>query len=558
MTGSLYNDDIDKCLWLIVNSTIMLYLFQRNCKNSFSSVELVWLLLALACFAFFYFYYPYHLFHKEQILLFTYTESAFRSYWEKPAFLSCLIGDFLTQFFVYRLGGPFLVSGVLFLLSRTAYMLLRRFMSVGIALGLVVLLFVWEAMRHTGLHYTLSSSLSLLGGCLMFMLIERIRYSLPIRLLLQLLCLLIGYILFGYGIYIAAICLFSSELLRKKRKNTLGAAIVLFCMLAIPYVAKDFYHQTLSQAYTAPASSWWEKPDFLHEELLALDVEASQENWDEVLRLSASRRPVSAVRYYRNLAYAMKGELPDRLLREGVPALSDLFIPITSHSSYLSTLFAGEGWYQMGDLTMAEHATLLGMIFSPTHKGSRMIKRLAEIQLLQGDSDAVLKYLYILSHTFYYRDWAAQRMPNSQTPAVKEWLSCRQQLLTHYDTLRISTVDIEKSLRLLIKSNPCNYVARDYLLCSHLLRKDIHAFLQDYQSEPGVAPKRLYAEALLIDLVRRKAGAEEIRRTIVDSTVMHDFKLYNRLFQQSGNNPEALAPQFGHTYWFYFHFVKPQ
>ena len=536
----------------------MLHLFQRSHKSSLFLVEIVLLLLALACFVFFYFYYPYHLFHKEQILLFTYTESAFRAYLHRPAFLSCLVGDFLTQFYVYHLGGPFLVSCVLYLLSRTTYVLLRRFMPSGLAFGFVVILFVWEAMRHTGLHYLLSSSLSLLGGCLLFMLIEHIRFSLPVRLLLQLLCLLLGYILFGYGIFITLICLFCSELSRSNLKSRLAIAIVLLFVIAIPYVAKDYYLQTALQAYTYPASSWWEKPDFLHEELLALDIEASNEKWNEVIRLSENNKSVSAVRFYRNLAYAVKGELPDYLLSERAPALSDLFIPITSQSSYLSTLFAGEGWYQMGDLTMAEHATLLGMIFSPTHQGSRMIKRLAEIQLLLGDYNAALKYLRILSHTFYYRDWALQRMSEKQTPAVQEWLSVRQKLLTKSDTLRVSTVDIEKSLRLLLDSNPDNYVARDYLLCSHLLRKDINAFLQDYKPDPGVAPKRLYAEALLIDLVRRKAGAEEIRCTIVDSNVMQDFKLYNRLYYQSGSDPEVLAPQFGHTYWFYFHFVKPQ
>ena len=53
----------------------------------------------VACFLFFRFAYPYHLLHREQMLLFTYTVDQFIDYFNHPAPLSCLGGDFLTQFF---------------------------------------------------------------------------------------------------------------------------------------------------------------------------------------------------------------------------------------------------------------------------------------------------------------------------------------------------------------------------------------------------------------------------------------------------------------------------
>lgn len=51
----------------------------------------------VACFLFFRFAYPYHLLHREQMLLFTYTVDQFIDYFNHPAPLSCLGGDFLTQ-----------------------------------------------------------------------------------------------------------------------------------------------------------------------------------------------------------------------------------------------------------------------------------------------------------------------------------------------------------------------------------------------------------------------------------------------------------------------------
>ena len=84
------------------------------------------------------------------------------------------------------------------------------------------------------------------------------------------------------------------------------------------------------------------------------------------------------------------------------------------------------------------------------------------------------------------------------------------------------------------------------------------AFIEDYPKQPGKAPKRLYAEALMIDLVRHHASGKEIQETIVDPTVVQDFKEYTRLHRQSKGIPQALTGKFGKTYWFYYHFAQNQ
>ena len=68
---------------------------------------------------------------------------------------------------------------------------------------------------------------------------------------------------------------------------------------------------------------------------------------------------------------------------------------------------------------MAEHCAMLSMIFSPRNSGSRMIKRLAEINLVNGDDEAALKYLRILDKTLLHKSWAEKRIPGQQTPASK-------------------------------------------------------------------------------------------------------------------------------------------
>ncbi len=48
----------------------------------------------------------------------------------------------------------------------------------------------------------------------------------------------------------------------------------------------------------------------------------------------------------------------------------------------------------------------------------------------------------------------------------------------------------------------------------------------------------------MIDLVRHHASGKEIQETIIDPTVVQDFKEYTRLHRQSKGDPQALTGKF--------------
>lgn len=363
----------------------------------------------------------------------------------------------------------------------------------------------------------------------------------------------LGYWWFGYGAFFLGIAVILSLL--KNKNESIWAVLIAVELAALPALAARTCRLTYLQACQYPATRWWDRPHPAYERLLALDFESHAGNWREVRKRLPKDERITACSYLYNLANAAENRLPDRLLQYYQPAAEGLFMPVTPASSYLSSLYAAEVWFRLGDMTMAEHATLLGMIFSPAHTGSRMIRRLAEINLINGDAEAARKYLRILSATLFDRPWARDRLPGQETEQVKHWLAEKRALIPRSDTIRTSTTDVVRSLRLLLDASPHNRAAYDYLLCYHLLAKDIPSFLKDYRPEAGKAPERLYAEALLVDLVRRRAGGEEIRQTIVDPAVVQDFKEYSRMQQQSGGNPSALAARFGRTYWFYYHYA---
>lgn len=493
-------------------------------------------LLTLASFAFFFWAYPYHLFHKEQTTLFLYNAESVAAYFERPAWLACLAGDFLTQFFYYIGGGPLVVSLVLSLLGLLTYDTVRRLTGRRMAVITMALVMIWEAGRLCGLVYPLSSTLALMGGLFLFGIYLRIK-EMKIRVPAGIVCLVAGYGCFGYGAWIFLAFVTLSEL---KERRWVLAALFLSGVLVLP-------------AGRYPATSWWGKADLDREYVLALDVETYFGNSRKVERLAQENRSFNWATYYYNLHNASQGVLSQRLLAHYQPATLGLFLPVDPSASYLSIQFANELWFQLGDMTMAEHCAMLSMIFSPRRTGSRMIKRLAEINLVNGDREAALKYLRILDKTWLYKGWARKRMADIPTENLRAWLEMKRSLIPTTDTLRQGN-DVVTSLRNLLASHPGNKMAYEYLLCYHLLSKNIDAFAEDYV--PGEINSRLYAEALLIHLARRgKIGVEELKQYQIPPETFHDFETYIRLYDKHQGDGTSLQKEYGRTYWFYYHYA---
>jgi len=202
---------------------------------------------------------------------------------------------------------------------------------------------------------------------------------------------------------------------------------------------------------------------------------------------------------------------------------------------------------------------MLGMIFSPLHRSSRMIKRLAEINAVNGDSTATDKYLRILDATLFHKKWSTQmRLLFSEgNSAANNRIQEKRKQLPVRDILR-SANDHESSLQLLVKSNPANIPALDYLLAYYLLQKDVPSFLNTYDAylkgKSELMP-RLYGEVLLIGLIARKATPKEIKSYGIPEELVEDFMAYKTLYE--GEDAfNTIKERFPHSYWMYYHFAR--
>lgn len=475
-------------------------------QKSSLSTYLGWtmtLLGAISCFVFFQYFYPYHLQHREQTMLFLCNADyiAQQYSFSQAGFLSRLIGDFLQQFFYYLVAGPAIVAILLTFIGVLAYQIISKISSnrwnLCFAYIVAIGCLVWEGSRECLPEYPLAATIQVLGWLLL------LRLALIPKSI--------------------------------RRKSLLAVASCILC-------AYIFGVGNLQNTKS------YGKPDMILEHQMALDVEASYGHWDKVEELTRDNRPYNIDIYYHNLSLAMRNALTEKMFERHQNFTDGLFLPVNENGNFFLFSAAGEAWWAVGDLTMAEHATLLGMIFSPRHTGTRNLRRLAEINLAKGDQPAAMKYLRLLQQTIPHRQWAETRMQQAQAQ------SYQSEMQSTADTLRLST-QTQRSLRNLLDCQPQNIRAMQYLISYDLLTKDMISFADDIERYGLHLNSRIIEEAMLIVMTARPEMRDRWHDYVQEST-FRDFQTFNSIFEQSNGNPQMLKKQFGNTYWYYMQFTK--
>lgn len=564
------------------------------------------IILAIAVFCFFQFTLPYHLFLKEQTQLYLLTANHFLSYFAKPAWMARNLGEFLTQFFFLRGGGATVLT-LLFLVEWVLVMYLLRSFRIHHFVPLYALFpVVAEWIMHTTLEYQVSHTLSvtlLLFFYGLYTLFRNKWSSWIVGLLLGgILYSLVGVTALLFPLFVIVYDAVN------KRKSWLFWPMLIALTVFVPYQLRNTYLLTEEQAWIYPftkpeqllpvvlligciplllldvhtkvrraerhlllvllllllflAGGLVKSVDLEREKVLAFSTETyfnSRSRVDELIEKYAEEKN-DPITYYTNIALAERNELPEKLLNYYQPMANGLFLPVGPRSSWLTIFFSNDVHFMLGNMTIAEHSAMLGMIFSPGSRSSRMVKRLAEINLVNEDAPATRKYLRMLDATLFHRKWAAEQelLLQEGDSTTNGWLLNKRLQRPVSDTLSLAG-DYQKMLTLLVESNPENRQALDYLLCYYLLNKDIPSFMMAYdrwcKGKSEYIPA-LYSEALLIYLASGKASEKEVQSYQIPANKMADFVKYTQLFEESEGNGTLLQEEFGRTYWFYMHFAQ--
>ena len=443
----------------------------------------------LGTFCFFQFAYPYHLARREQLTLFVYDWDYIAGTYRGTGWLARFLSDFLEQFFHLPVAGPFLVALLLTAIGFVVFRICRHFLGRWPSLAIAALFFAWSFLRETGNLYLT-------------------RYTL----------VTLGYLSL---VWLALQC-------RKAWMKPVAAVLLLAAGL---WPLGSPYHENYGKA--------WGVPLVEYDEVIGLDTEIARENWDKVVRMSKHDLYMVEASYCYNLAHAMKGDLGSTFLNYSQKNHQSLLFPVDADRSIFTNTLAGEAWFHLGDMTVAEQSAITSLQASPKHTGARFLVRLARVNLVIGEDAAATKYLNLLSKTLFYGKWARRMMPGRQDEATRAALAearsklHRKDFVHHFNQPR-------QVLQELLAVNPDNQLARNYLLCYDLLRYDLDEFMEDYL--PDMIPARLYQEAILIWLSRNEnMTPEQVTRYGVDLSLVDRMGRF-------GRNPGA----YKNTYWYYY------
>ena len=444
----------------------------------------------IAVFCFFQFWYPYHFFYHEQNQIFLWEWEYLSGYFQGVGGLASLAGDFLTQFYYYLYAGATILTLCIALAGLLVYKILTNLKvspCIALVIGICVMCFL--TVCHFSTVYKLSSTVCIIGWLLFLWAASAIGAGWQ-RLSCFVIILLPAYLLFG-----------------------------------------------------TPKKVRLQAPDFVLEKDFAVSNEYYFGNYDKVLDIvKSSDGWTQQMQFFYNLVNAQRDQLPDRLF-DFTPNYLGTFEKIGSETPRLTINNMNELYWVLGDMTFTERAAMMTNVFAPENRNVRMMKRLAECNIVSGDTLAAEKYLRILDKTFVYSKWSGLAREHG-----KDLYHNKMQMVNHRDTITISD-NAHFLMMQLLDHNPDNMVALDYILCSDLLLKDITNFKRDYDryctDNPRLKP--LYQEALCIWLAGSNASQEEWRNYIKLNDVMQRFIQYNN---QRGN------PRFKGTYWYYFDKMK--
>lgn len=298
----------------------------------------------------------------------------------------------------------------------------------------------------------------------------------------------------------------------------------------------------------------WGKPDQDAEQILGMIVEAGRENWQKVSELAARKDLQNEVgTYYYNLANAMQGRLADRLMDYYQPFERGLFLPVGPSSTPFKIACAGDVWFELGYMPLAERDAMLGLLFSPAHNGSRYLRRLAETNLVKSDYPAASKFLRMLLQSPADREWARERLPGQWSPSYQLWIAEKRHQLPQLDLVH-GMDQAQLVLRILLNTDPANRMALDYLLCYDLLTKDLDTFVADFN--PSLTASPLYEEAMLIVLAAKGGiSPENFERYHISSATFERFNRFVTIYKQDNGSGRRLTAEFGKSYWYYFYFA---
>lgn len=502
-------------------------------------------ILFFGSFLFLWLLYPQYLLYQEQNQLFLFTGSYFAHAMAVPGGFADYLSEFVVQFYYIPLYGALLTALVLTLSQVFLGLACRRCAMSGVAFALAAippvlylgsmgdentLLSLAVAIMLTNLFIfllTLSKSSTVVFGTLTFIvgfcilywlagpvafifpvaggLVRRRPLSAAVGIILSWLIVLaihrlwfeqypLGSLMLGINYYRIP------EVYPPMFFIILGATAAVPLVTLINKQMKDVISYTVAAAVTlfaiiyVPASFDKDKS-----RMLAYDSLVRQGRWTDIIERAKKEKPSDTFSLQAlNLALGMTGQLTESMFQydqKGIEGLIGM-----DRLDNTTQLITAEALFRLGLTNIAFSTTFdLQEAIMNDRKSGRMMKRMAECMIVNGNYEVAAKYIRFLSHSLFYKDWAHKAESllynDSAVEAHPIYGPLRRNAFpkeAFYDYTQL-----EKILAMLaLDSGNTNALAWDYFCAASMLKGDLPtlAGVYNYASErlgPNPIPRHV-------------------------------------------------------------------
>jgi hypothetical protein len=349
------------------------------------------------------------------------------------------------------------------------------------------------------------------------------------------------------------------------------AVLVLFLLppllLMVHYVTPKEKHfkRSLALQFSAFAVLCWfgfkSFANFEAEEIMTYDFLARNERWNDILKYAERKPPRNYLSLAMlNLSLAKTGQLGNRMFTYDQHGVNGLFLPF--NREYVTAIMGNEILYQLGLTNASQEYAFESMETIPNMgKSARVIKRLAETNMINGQYKVSEKYLKILEKTIFYRKWAKnaltllnneEKINDDADLAEKRKFSVRNDYFFHIK-------NIEAVLNRMVKEHPDNKMAFEYLTAFYMINKDMRNFINLIPAMEKMGYSKVpvsYQEAVMYIIGLNNEDPLTNSPPYVSQDTKLRMKAYADIYTRYPDARERLEKRFAGTYWFYLHFEE--
>ena len=545
-------------------------------------------LFGLAVFLFWQYRYPFVLAYQEQLQLFLFDDDYFCERMSEPGGLARYIAEFMVQFYNLVTIGAAVIALLFVLVQRLMWRLMSSKTDGSYLLSFLPVVLLWYAMGDESvmLTYVIALIMALsvalawsrwfADGVLWkkfivaLVIIPMLYWLIGPMVLLVALMMMPWLVSVSAVVYALGLMLLSAHFLPfPMMRVMLGISYyripvtLPYMLMVIPVVAAFITWSSrmdwLRWKYMGPLSVGVlvlgllfvpRGYDARKYRLIEYDYLVRVGDWNAIIQKAERQMPdlpmsVSAT----NLALGMTNQLGDRAFdfyQRGTGGLLPRF-----ERNFATAQLTGEIYFHLGLVNTAQRFAFEAMEAIPNYnKSARVVKRLAETNLINGQYKVARKYLQMLEKTVFYRLWAQRTMAMlGDEKAINGhplYGMLRQYRLQ--DDFLFSERELDKICGQLFIHNQQNMMAAQYLLMMPLLDGDVARFMnyaQYVQGKIAYNPRHCQ-EAIAFAFFQQR---QQPPQGLVNQLTLQQMNEFARVYGSDKNSP-ALA-QFKNTVWYY-------